>query len=99
MPIELRDYGRLASRYVQGFQGKWIDGSAPQAEELIGSADIQSLADLGNSYEVVQEMRVVPFGMKDVARLGATTAAPLIPLGLTIFSLEELVTRLIKILF
>jgi len=94
----LRDYGRLASRYVQGFEGKWIDGDAPQGEELIGSADIQSLADLGNSYEVIQEMRVVPFGLKDVARLAAATAAPLLPLTLTIFSLEELVTRLIKIL-
>lgn len=95
----LRDYGRLASRYVQGFEGKWVDGDAPQGEELIGSADIQSLADLGNSYEVIQEMRVVPFGLKDVARLAAATAAPLLPLALTIFSLEELVTRLIRILF
>ncbi len=95
----LRDYGRLASRYVQGFEGKWVDGEAPQGEELIGSADIQSLADLGNSYEVIQEMRVVPFGLKDVARLAAATAAPLLPLALTIFSLEELVTRLIRILF
>jgi hypothetical protein len=95
----LRDYGRLASRYVQGFEGKWIDGDTPQGEELLGSADIQSLADLGNSFEVVQEMRVVPFGLKDVARLAAATAAPLLPLALTIFSLEELVTRLIRILF
>lgn len=95
----LRDYGRLASRYVQGFEGKWVDGGVPQGEELIGSSDIQSLADLGNSFEVVQEMRVVPFGLKDVARLAAATAAPLLPLALTIFSLEELVTRLIKILF
>jgi hypothetical protein len=94
----LRDYGRLASRYVQEFQGKWIDGGAAQGEELIGSADIQSLADLGNSYEVVQEMRLVPFGLKDVTRLAAATAAPLLPLALTIFSLQELVTRLIKIL-
>jgi len=94
----LRDYGRLASRYVQGFEGKWIEGDAPQGEELIGSADIQSLADLGNSYGVIQEMRVVPFGLKDVARLAAATAAPLLPLALTIFSLEEVVTRLIKIL-
>lgn len=60
---------------------------------------VRTLADLGNSYEVVQEMRVVPFGLKDVARLAAATAAPLLPLALTIFSLEELVTRLIKILF
>ena len=95
----LRDYGRLASSYVLGFEGKWVDGSALQGEEFIGSADIQSLADLGNSYEVVQEMRVVPFGLKDVTRLAAATAAPLLPLALTIFSLEEVVTRLIKILF
>jgi hypothetical protein len=95
----LADYGRLASRYVLEFDRKWVDGGAPEGEELIGSGDIQSLADLGNSYEVVREMRVVPFGLKDVARLAAATAAPLIPLGLTIFSLEELVTRLIKIFF
>ena len=94
-----RQYGSLGSRYVQGFEEKWIEGGAPQDEELIGSGDIQSLADLGNSYAIVSEMRVVPFGLKDVARLAAATAAPLLPLGLTIFSLEELVTRLIKILF
>jgi hypothetical protein len=95
----LADYGRLASRYVLEFDKKWVDGGAPQGEELIGSGDIQSLADLGNSYAVVREMRVVPFGLKDVVRLAATTAAPLLPLALTIISLEELVTRLIKIIF
>jgi hypothetical protein len=93
----LQDYGQLASRYVQGFQEKWIHERAFSEDELLGSGDIQSLADLGNSFTVVQEMRLVPFGLKDAARLAAAT--PLIPLGLTIFSLEELVTRLIKILF
>ena len=95
----LRDYGQLASRYVQGFEEKWIHERASSEDELLGSGDIQSLADLGNSFTVVQEMRLVPFGLKDAARLAAATAAPLIPLGLTIFSLEELVTRLVKILF
>lgn len=95
----LRDYGRLASRYVQGFDEKWVSRGVSNDEELLGSGDIQSLADLGNSYSVVSEMRQVPFGLKDVARLAAATAAPLLPLALTIFSLEELVTRLIKILF
>jgi hypothetical protein len=41
----------------------------------------------------------VPFGMEDVTRLAAATAAPLLPLGLTVFSLEELVMRVVKILF
>ncbi len=92
-------YGRLANRYVQGFERKWVDGVGSSEEELMGSADIQSLADLGNSFAVVQDTRLVPFGFMDAARLAAATAAPLVPLALTTFSIEELVTRLIKILF
>jgi hypothetical protein len=43
-------------------------------------------------------MRIVPFGWKDIARLAAVAAAPLLPLVLTVFSLEELLAGLIKIL-
>ena len=92
------EYALLANRYVFGFEEKWIRGSAPDISELLGTGDIQSLADLGNSYSVVGEMRIVPFGMTDVARLAAATAAPLIPLTLTVFSLEEVVTQLFKIM-
>jgi len=92
------EFGLLANRYMFGFEEKWLRGSAPEMGELLGAADIQSLADLGNSYGVVNDMRIVPFGVKDVARLAAATAAPLLPLTLTIFSLEELLSRLLKIL-
>jgi hypothetical protein len=95
----LRAYGRLGSRYVEAFEQKWTRGAAPNDEELLGSADIQSLTDLANSFAAIQEMRVVPFSVKDLVRLAAITASPLLPLTLTIFSLEELVTRVIKILF
>ena len=44
-------------------------------------------------------MRPVPFGLDDVTRLAAATAAPLVPLLLTIFSPEELLMRIIKVLF
>ena len=67
--------------------------------ELLGAADIQSLADLGNSYAMVREMRSVPFGMDDITRLAAVTATPLVPLLLTVFSPEELILRIIKIVF
>ena len=43
----LRDYGMLATRYNRAFHEKWIMGKAPADEPLLGSADIQSLADLG----------------------------------------------------
>jgi hypothetical protein len=92
------EHGGLAQRYVSEYERKWLHGGAPAEEQLIGSGDIQSLADLGNSYAAVQEMRLVPFGWKDVTRLAAATALPLLPLTLTIFSLEELATRLLKVL-
>ena len=42
-------YGTLAERYVRAFDTKWLDGGAAADEQLVGSADIQSLADLSNS--------------------------------------------------
>ena len=36
------------------FDRKWLYGGAPPDEPLVGSADIQSLADLGNSFEIVK---------------------------------------------
>jgi hypothetical protein len=95
----LADYGLLAQRYVESFEQKWILGNPAPSEELLGAADIQSLADLGNSYTLVREMRSVPFGLEDITRLAAATAAPLLPLLLTIFSLEELIMRIIKTVF
>jgi hypothetical protein len=94
----LAEYGLLANRYVFGFEEKWIRGGVPETGELLGTGDIQSLADLGNSFAVVREMRIVPFGINDIVRLAVATAAPLLPLAFTMFSLEEVLTRLVKIL-
>jgi len=68
-------------------------------EGLLGAADIQSLADLGNSYSVVGEMRTVPFGLQDISRLAIATAAPMVPLLLTIWPPEELIMRIVKVVF
>jgi hypothetical protein len=68
-------------------------------DELLGSGDIQSLADLGNSFGFVRDMRLVPFSLEDVFRLALATAIPILPLLLTIMPLDELVTRLAKIVF
>jgi hypothetical protein len=91
-------YGLLASRYVQGFEDKWMRQPSPD-HELLGSGDIQSLADLANSYQVVRDMRLVPFGWEDIVRLVIATVAPLVPLGLIVLSPEELINRILKIVF
>ena len=95
----LADYGLLAQRYVESFEQKWVLRDPAASEELLGAADIQSLADLGNSYALVRDMRSVPFGLEDISRLAAATAAPFLPLLLTIFSPEELIMRVIKVVF
>jgi len=94
-----REYGALAQRYVRDFDRKWLRGGAPPDEPLIGSADIQSLADMANSYEVVEDMRWAPFTMSTVFQLAVTTLVPVLPLMLTMISLEELLDRLLKIVF
>lgn len=95
----LADYALLAQRYVDSFEQKWVGHEVGPCEELLGTGDIQSLADLGNSYAMVREMRPVPFGLEDITRLAAATAAPLVPLLLTIFSPEELIVRILKVVF
>ena len=95
--VGLRLYGRLANEYVQDFDRKWVSGPAPEGEAFLGSADIQSLADLANSYQIVQSMRAFPFGKEALIQLNAMIAIPLLPLGLTMFPLEELLLRLVKV--
>jgi hypothetical protein len=95
----LAEYGQFAQDYVEEFDRKWIRPERPLSDELLGTGDIQSLADLGNSYSVIGEMRPVPFKLTDITRLAAATAAPFLPLLLTVFSPEELIVRLIKIVF
>jgi hypothetical protein len=95
----LGEYGVLAQRYVRQFDAKWIRGDRDPAEPLVGSGDIQSLADLANSFDVIRTMRFVPFSKETVFQLGVVTVAPLLPLTLTMISFEELLKRLLGAVF
>jgi hypothetical protein len=95
----LRKYGLLAQRYAREFDHKWLRAGAPADEPLIGSADIQSLADLGNSFDVVKGMKFAPFTLHTVVQLAVATLLPVVPLMLTMMSVEELAMRLAKIVF
>ncbi|MGZ8159719.1 MAG: hypothetical protein ACXWT4_13020 [Methylobacter sp.] len=94
----LLEYGVLASRYVQEFDQKWLRCAAPQDEPLVGTGDIQSLNDLAGSYEVVQSMRMFPFDKTAVLQTAVVILLPVLPLALTMISLEDLIKRIIGIL-
>jgi hypothetical protein len=93
----LAEYGGLAQRYVREFDRKWLRGDAPADERLVGSADIQSLADMGNSYEVVKGMRLVPFGKDTLLQLAVISLAPVAPLVLTMIPLGKLLDHFLQI--
>lgn len=91
----LRRFGMLATTYVRDFERKWLAGRAPTDEPLVGSADVQSLADLAGSNDVVREMRSVPFGLRTFIWLIVATSVPFFPLVLTVIPLGELVREVL----
>ncbi len=94
----LREYGTLSERYVREFDTKWLRGGAPAGEAFVGNADIQSLADLGNTFDVVRTMLPVPLTKDMIIQLSVATLAPIVPLALTMMPLEELLKKLLGIL-
>jgi hypothetical protein len=92
--IGLERYGRLALDYTTGFDDRWI--AQPREDDLLGTADIQSLADLGNSYRIVQDMRVVVFDRRDLVILVVGLLLPLCPLVLTVVPLSALLKKVTK---
>jgi hypothetical protein len=76
----LLKYGAFATKYSRAFDRKWIRGENPENEPMLGSGDMQSLADLGNSYNVIQEMKPIPIGKETLIALLVPGIIPMIPL-------------------
>jgi hypothetical protein len=91
----LLDYTALSSRYVGAFERKWIRGEGPQ-EELLGTPDLQSLADLSNSVTVVRNMRLAPMSLRLFVIIGAAALAPMAPLLLFDYPFAQLVQMLLR---
>ncbi|HUL49631.1 MAG TPA: hypothetical protein VLT79_06440 [Gemmatimonadales bacterium] len=71
-------YDGLASRYIRRFDERWLARAAPDGE-LLGSSDIQSLADLGNSCNLVRSMRPFPMNPRGLLPLAAAAALAMLP--------------------
>ena len=94
----LVEYGALALRYSADFDRKWLRGGAAPDEQLLGCGDVQSLADMGGSFEQIVQMRPVPFSLKDATSLVAACLLPLAPVLATVMPMEEVVKTVMKVL-
>jgi hypothetical protein len=88
-----RDYGQLAENYVTQFDRKWVRSNNSTDEPLLGSSDIQSLADLANSISIIRNMRLAPIGKKLLISFGVAALAPMLPLLLLKYPIAELTQK------
>jgi hypothetical protein len=95
--LGLYQYGTLATKYTSSFHQKWVIGPHPSEEALLGTGDIQSLADLGNSFVFVEKMNAVPMGPRTPIHLALACLIPMAPLLLTVMPLAELLKILFKV--
>ncbi|MBK8576001.1 MAG: hypothetical protein IPN90_10110 [Elusimicrobia bacterium] len=94
----LRTYGTLAGRYTGLFERKWLLNQGALAPNLLGSSDIQSLADLGGGYEVVSKMGLFPLDVRLVSFMTLCAAAPFLPLAFFAYGANEILLRVMKLL-
>ena len=95
----LFEYSALGNEYTEAFDRKWIRKEVPEGEPLLGSSDIQSLADLGNSFQFVRNMRAFPIDRNSILPIVVATVLPMLPLVLTVYPFDELVLKIIGFLF
>ncbi|WP_158791764.1 hypothetical protein [Granulicella sp. L60] len=96
--LGLYQYGTLGTEYTSSFHKKWITDPCPTGEVLLGTGDIQSLADLGNSFAFVEKMNAVPMGPRTPIHLALACLIPMAPLLLTMMPLAELLKVLFKVI-
>ena len=90
----LRDYSILADTYNRAFEQKWVTGPALPDEPLLGSSDIQSLADLGNSFGLIRDMKAFPFSQQHILQIALITCLPALPLIFLVMPVGELLKLL-----
>jgi len=90
----LREYGIFANTYNRAFHQRWVAGEPPADEPLLGSADIQSLADLGNSFGLIREMKIFPFSQQQILQIAIISSLPGLPLIFLVMPVGEILQLL-----
>lgn len=93
-----REYMGMASRYTEAFDSRWLRDDKITGEAQLGTPDIQSLADLTNSVNVVRNMQVAPISRRLLMQFAAATALPLLPLLFLKYPVRDVAVRMLQAL-
>ncbi|MGC4113258.1 MAG: hypothetical protein QM765_00975 [Myxococcales bacterium] len=93
------EYGRLATRYVRAFDRRWLRAEpAPGDQELLGTPDLQSLADLVNSVNAVRAVQRLPITRGAALKLVLLAGLAMVPLALAAAPLDAILHAVLKAL-
>jgi hypothetical protein len=90
-----RLYGTLVQRHNWLFHEKWIENSKSSEEAPLGNPDMSSLVDLGGSFDVVREMRLIPVGRKQLVQVAVIVCLPGLPLAFLVLPVMQIVKMLV----
>ena len=104
----LLDYGDLADDYVRAFDHKWLGRSASRNSEgdrvqasgevLLGSGDVQSLADIGGSFQRVAQMRVILVTPRIAALLVVAALGPMLAPLSAVVPVVQILEKLLQLI-
>jgi hypothetical protein len=83
-------FGNLIRKHNYDYATKWIESDPPKGEQLLGTVDNSSLADINGSYASVQNMKLIPVNFNMILISFAINAIPYIPLVFTYYSAADL---------
>ena len=92
------EYGALVTKHNQLFDAKWIRSQRSPDDTILGNPDASSLADLGSSFAVVRQMRIVPIDKPTLISLAVAAGLPMLPVVLFATPANELIGAVLKML-
>jgi len=89
------EFSDVTLLYARLFDEKWVRPPTMKQEELLGSPDIQSLADISSAFMNVKMMRIILISKELVTSVALYAAVPLAPLFLFVYRVDELLPKII----
>jgi len=91
-----REYSALALDYSRAFHARWVQSRDPA--RLLGTGDIEPLANLADVYSGVKSVRLAPFGRQTALMIAILTLLPVGVLLLSDIPIADLTKGLVRLL-
>jgi len=95
----MTEYGGIIRNHNLMYKAKWITGKQPESENILGNVDNSSLADINSAYQQsVSQMSLIPIDARSLVSVMILLLLLFLPLLGTLYSLSELLSKLIEVL-